>query len=771
MEDNQPASPLSPSPSQPSPPPSQPSPPPSQPSHPTHPELSYTTIPLNTPATEIRLLELFPSADFSSPLHCRLYNTPISSPAPFKALSYAWGSDDKTHLIYIDSNDSIDSNDTSNVGATTSVIEVSSPSGDNGGEEKTQTSTTTTTTTTKRCIIRITASLDTCLRHLRAIYHSSSPSPESPSPGTPLALWIDQLCIAQSDSHEKAMQVGLMSQVYSRAEQVLVWLGPVADGSDEVMDAFAELGREFESVGVGLGDAARVDELLAGFCEGGISGGGGGGQKEVGEGGNGDLEKGKEEDEEIGKKIDGGSEKKMGKEVDVTGVGVGTTGGSGQVIDDPGDCIAAGDRGKVGLGVDLQVGVTGTEALDGAAVTCATNEANSSIGKTLAEVVEDGGTRIVRLWASGELQALFRRPWFTRVWVVQEACLCADTVFVCGAKPPVDYDILGAIAICMIYAIREFERKGGYMPDWDGVSTLSTDSEIAGVKMARETVHGLSSLMHLLTQSFSGRHSTTIVGTGLEDENPGTDRDVFRACGPHHSADTVSTTTNEIFGLRGYHVDAIEEVGVVAYQESFSTKPRLHETLEFFENLDRFWELSKEKNDQLIYETPRRREEAIWRVPVGDMVLDWQSLGQHRAKDDFGLEYHKWRRTLKEYQAMGIDMAAPNWMDGMDEDKKDKTRKWVASALGPDGGKHYDGALVYMAKKCLYITKKGYLGMGPSQIQPGDVLVVFPGARIPFVLRPTAEKDTFTYVGDAYCDGIMDGEITFREEKQDFFLV
>lgn len=474
----------------------------------------------------------------------------------------------------------------------------------------------------------------------------------------------------------------------------------------------------------------------------------------------------------------------------------------------------------------------------------------------------------------------------------------APTLSLCGAKPPVDYDILGAIAICMIYAIREFERKGGYMPDWDGVSTLSTDFEIAGVKMARDTVHGLSSLMHLLTQPFSGRHcrlqqvregqggdnlfgllvdmyanvhscreaklyrdriyallgvavdvdvlgikpsyssqaktaqiltdvAKAIIGktkdrfpveilsysqfpktvlddgsdeqlpswvpdwrsglqapfysdldddddeddTNPKDENPGTDRDVFRACGPHHSADTVSTTTNEIFGLQGYHVDAIEEVGVVAYQESFSTKPRLHETLEFFENLDRFRELSKEKNDQLIYETPRRREEAIWRVPVGDMVLDWQSLGQHRAKDDFGLEYHKWRRTLKEYQAMGIDMAAPNWMDGMDEDKKDKTRKWVASALGPDGGKHYDGALVYMAKKCLYITKKGYLGMGPSQIQPGDVLVVFPGARIPLVLRPTAEKDTFTYVGDAYCDGIMDGEITFREEKRDFFLV
>jgi hypothetical protein len=38
-------------------------------------------------------------------------------------------------------------------------------------------------------------------------------------------LWIDQLCINQEDHQERNHQVGLMAQLYSSAEQVIVWLG------------------------------------------------------------------------------------------------------------------------------------------------------------------------------------------------------------------------------------------------------------------------------------------------------------------------------------------------------------------------------------------------------------------------------------------------------------------------------------------------------------------------------------------------------------------
>lgn len=39
-------------------------------------------------------------------------------------------------------------------------------------------------------------------------------------------LWIDQLCINQTDVVEKGHQVRLMSEIYSKSKRVIVWLGP-----------------------------------------------------------------------------------------------------------------------------------------------------------------------------------------------------------------------------------------------------------------------------------------------------------------------------------------------------------------------------------------------------------------------------------------------------------------------------------------------------------------------------------------------------------------
>ncbi len=43
------------------------------------------------------------------------------------------------------------------------------------------------------------------------------------------ALWIDAICINQDDIEEKNRQVQMMSRIYTRTEEVLVWLGPRVD--------------------------------------------------------------------------------------------------------------------------------------------------------------------------------------------------------------------------------------------------------------------------------------------------------------------------------------------------------------------------------------------------------------------------------------------------------------------------------------------------------------------------------------------------------------
>jgi len=50
------------------------------------------------------------------------------------------------------------------------------------------------------------------------------------------------------------------------------------------------------------------------------------------------------------------------------------------------------------------------------------------------------------------------------------------------------------------------------------------------------------------------------------------------------------------------------------------------------------------------------------------------------------------------------------------------------------------------------------MGLGPSQIQEGDVICVLFNCRLPVVLRKI--HDYYTFVGEAYFHGWMEGEVS-----------
>ncbi|KAE9382101.1 hypothetical protein N431DRAFT_458641 [Stipitochalara longipes BDJ] len=63
-------------------------------------------------------------------------------------------------------------------------------------------------------------------------------------------IWIDALCINQSDNEEKSWQVQLMREIYQHATFVSIWLGPADTTSDKVMDFLNQLGAK--AMGFGL---------------------------------------------------------------------------------------------------------------------------------------------------------------------------------------------------------------------------------------------------------------------------------------------------------------------------------------------------------------------------------------------------------------------------------------------------------------------------------------------------------------------------------------
>lgn len=121
---------------------------------------------------EIRVIILDPVTKFDDPVHCRFKTTSLRWPTAYHALSYAWGElqEDGSHFTHTICCDGL-------------PFKV--------------------TRTLHQALLRIRQSRDTAIT----------------------VLWIDAICINQSDPVERAAQVTIMDKVYGHASHLLIWLG------------------------------------------------------------------------------------------------------------------------------------------------------------------------------------------------------------------------------------------------------------------------------------------------------------------------------------------------------------------------------------------------------------------------------------------------------------------------------------------------------------------------------------------------------------------
>lgn len=68
-----------------------------------------------------------------------------------------------------------------------------------------------------------------------------------------------------------------------------------------------------------------------------------------------------------------------------------------------------------------------------------------------------------------------------------------------------------------------------------------------------------------------------------------------------------------------------------------------------------------------------------------------------------------------------------------------------------------DWAEVCSRGKTLFKTKSGSVGLGPERMVMDDIVVILWGCDAPIILRPLANHQ-YSYIGEAYVHGIMDGE-------------
>lgn len=149
---------------------------------------------LDTTTEQIRLFRLLPRERESDPIRGILEKFDIQSSPPFIALSYTWGSEHPKEIISID-----------------------------GG----------------------------CFEIRENLWHYLSAYEaldwETPKHHCPEGfefgnlkvsfLWIDQICIDQSQMTERSHQVHLMGDIYRRADRVIAWMPDVVDALQQIQAA------------------------------------------------------------------------------------------------------------------------------------------------------------------------------------------------------------------------------------------------------------------------------------------------------------------------------------------------------------------------------------------------------------------------------------------------------------------------------------------------------------------------------------------------------
>ena len=198
----------------------------------------YQWKPLQRPSSMIRLLRLYGGTE---ELYGTLVTYPLSSDERprYTALSYTWGSGLKMFSLYM------------------------------GDGRRPRRGASESNMGTHHEVIPITASLYLALRKLRPHRNGGS--------GSFIYVWADAVCIAQApprrgrersrdwEMREKTEQIRLLAGIFTSAEMVVAWLGDqeAGDGSKEAIDRLGRLGTQLQDfMEAGEFDSGQVLRLM-----------------------------------------------------------------------------------------------------------------------------------------------------------------------------------------------------------------------------------------------------------------------------------------------------------------------------------------------------------------------------------------------------------------------------------------------------------------------------------------------------------------------------
>lgn len=442
--------------------------------------------------------------------------------------------------------------------------------------------------------------------------------------------------------------------------------------------------------------------------------------------------------------------------------------------------------------------------------------------ETLARIPESDNDEIEAIGRSLTLtdmicvRMLLQRPWWRRVWVIQEFAVARTVIMHCGAKSSLRNGIINSL-----------------YPQW--ANALHAADPIANKRESIESDTRAQLRPEVNAQIHSGLLQTAAIFRDFQDfliNYPGQDLVIgskylatamlligfFRATNsrdmvygilgllPNTRANRIlpdyASSTEKIYSDATVHaIDEMQNLAIFAAAErlrsSASTTPSwtpdwtaeiplgeirdgyarsLYYTdsnacnnhLANVERLDErtiglkgcFFDQIKSSS----YRTPRPPDFSIatnqsismWRDICG-LHSRWSRCAQYVAG---GSREAAFERCLS--LPMRINILGEPWGPPSTDSKAKKRWPWSS------GSQAFDECMSPLVwdYDCItqpfITTERGYVGISPTNAAIGDSIYVLPGGRCPYVLRKSPlspRQTTFTLVGECHIDGIMNGEV------------
>ncbi|TVY25852.1 Heterokaryon incompatibility protein 6,OR allele [Lachnellula hyalina] len=412
------------------------------------------------------------------------------------------------------------------------------------------------------------------------------------------------------------------------------------------------------------------------------------------------------------------------------------------------------------------------------------------------QLSQNGAEQLKRIKA---LDLLFRRPYWSRVWVVQELISASEAHFICGLEKVAEEACHHALRLLRNYRryqiLRFGQNKSPQDPLWTSLVSLDTHDPIALLKFRRAA--SPFPLVYLLRslRKFGATDPRdkvfALLGIASDAKALGLHCDYKKSCEDVYCEVARALIQNGHYDILSLGNLSKGSVGLPSWSPDWSIKSLRRPLQE--RSLDR-----SALPLTAILEPPfsasgthRALElsvgsEGVGRMPlflqgavlstVGQLGTVWGAEGVgvwlhdldrlcSVAKDDTteGRQKSVWRTAVAD-QEIRQGKTKPRFskekLSSVHEALKDKDLRLtrVQTLIESGLGDYYEQLQVVAAGRRPLSISSGYYGIGPHETREGDVFVIFLGAQVPYILRRCNKGNNYRLVGEAYVHGIMDGE-------------